>query len=130
MKWYQWLMAFTWELPQTLVALIMWPILRCRKSNEPFRSRMVLVHTSTFLTWWSLGEFIFATTDPYECDTFKHEYGHSRQSRILGVLYLIIIALPSVIYCGLCKIFPKLNEYYYSMPWEAWADKLGGVERR
>ena len=129
MKWYCWLLAFTWELPQTLVALIMWPILACRKALSTYKERMVLIHTSTFLTWWSLGEFIYMSQEPVECDASNHEWGHSRQSRILGPLYLILIALPSVTYNGLCRIFPSLNKYYYSMPWEKWADKLGGVDR-
>lgn len=129
MKWYCWLLAFTWELPQTLVALLMSVILKCRTARDTFKERKVYIHHSTFLTWWSLGEFIFSTMEPYDCVPYCHEWGHSRQSRILGWLYLILIGLPSVTYNGLCRIFPKLSDYYYKMPWEAWADKLGGVKR-
>ena len=57
-----------------------------------------------------------------------HEYGHTVQSLMLGPLYLILIALPSALWCSLpyCK---KKRERkgisYYSFFSEKWADRLG-----
>jgi hypothetical protein len=62
----------------------------------------------------------------------NHEYGHCRQSRVLGPFYLLIIGIPSFIHAlarTLCwKLFHK-KWNYYKFYTEAWADKLGGVQR-
>lgn len=60
----------------------------------------------------------------------KHEYGHTRQSEILGWFYLPVIGLPSLIW-ALCfvKYREKTGKSYYSFYTEKWADKLGEVER-
>ena len=60
----------------------------------------------------------------------KHEYGHCRQSEYLGWLYLIVIGIPSLIWC-LCYNAEKRGglKDYYKFYTEAWADKLGGVIR-
>ena len=58
--------------------------------------------------------------------TVMHEYGHCRQSRYLGWLYLLIIGLQSLLHAALCKC---KNHNYYNMWFEKWADKLGNVER-
>jgi len=52
--------------------------------------------------------------------------GHQKQSLYLGWLYLIIIGLPSVTGNLLNRV---IDFDYYKQPWEAWADKLGGVKR-
>ena len=62
----------------------------------------------------------------YNRTTFivRHEYGHHVQSTYLGPLYLIIIGIPSVI-GNILHRFIKFN--YYKQPWEAWANRLGGI---
>ena len=50
-------------------------------------------------------------------------YGTNKK---FGPLYLIIIGLPSAIGN---LIHRKFKFDYYKQPWEAWADKLGGVKR-
>lgn len=79
----------------------------------------------------SLGDFILLDSDVYHGeDTFKHEHGHQIQSIILGWLYLPSIGLLSATGNLIFRI-PKVykNHNYYKQPWEAWADKLGGVNR-
>lgn len=61
----------------------------------------------------------------------KHEYGHSIQSLILGPFYLIIVGIPSLIWCHMpaCRkqwISGKIS-YFSKFP-ENWADRLGHVE--
>lgn len=65
----------------------------------------------------------------------KHEYGHHLQSVKLGWLYLPVIGLPSILFNIYDRIFHKnwtrLQRWtwYYNLPWESWADRLGNVER-
>lgn len=78
----------------------------------------------------ALGEYVvlnwFASHD-----TVDHEFGHVRQSRMLGPLYLPLIGLQSLCHaavhydlCGKEKYKP------YTHFWtERWADRLGGVGR-
>lgn len=77
----------------------------------------------------SLGMFIFVTNIKHE-ETIMHEYGHTRQSMLLGPLYLLVIGLPSFIWAGCFDNYrSKHNKSYYDFYTESWADKLGGVER-
>lgn len=64
-------------------------------------------------------------------DVVKHEgLGHGTQSKILGPLYLIVIGLPSLIWCKLYgTLIPYTHNGYYKFYTEKWADKLGGVIR-
>lgn len=56
-------------------------------------------------------------------DVVRHEYGHTRQLRKLGVVkYAIDIGIPSVFEIG--------GGDYYSRPWEITADIYGGVQSR
>lgn len=61
--------------------------------------------------------------------TIKHEYGHFKQSLILGWLYLLVIGLPSFIWCNCFDLYRLKNDIDYSSFYtEKWANKLGGVE--
>ena len=72
-------------------------------------------------------KFIFA--EQLE-NTIKHEYGHFKQSLILGWLYLLVIGLPSFIWCNCFDLYRLKNDIDYSSFYtEKWADKLGGVKR-
>ena len=56
-------------------------------------------------------------------DTVRHEYGHTKQLKILGpTVYMGIIGIPSVLNLG--------DGDYYDKPWEVNADILGGVKTR
>lgn len=62
-------------------------------------------------------------------ETINHEYGHFKQSLILGWLYLLVIGLPSLIWCNCFDLYRFKNDIdYYSFWTEKWANKLGGVE--
>lgn len=120
---------FIWGLPQNLFGVILYLILK-RKAvkTEDYKDSKVLY------TKWrhgavSLGLFIFMFGEYWIGDeeTIKHEYGHSIQSKILGPLYLIVIGIPSLLWAGFIHNLTK-KSYYWFYP-EAWADKLGGVDR-
>lgn len=78
----------------------------------------------------SLDKFIFVNQNASE-DKIKHEQGHTKQSRMLGPLYLLVIGIPSVIWCHCFKEYRKKNNIsYYDFYCEKWADQLGGVKRK
>ena len=130
-----------WQLPQHIIAYVI--MLVNRKSKRLYISkdgiRYYLVKR-LFNSGISLGNYIFLDLDgffnEYECSIIKHEHGHQIQSLILGPLYLIIIGLPSIIGNIIDRIkykyFKKYydSDFYYKQPWEAWADKLGKVDRK
>jgi len=82
----------------------------------------------------SLGKYIIFGKRSTEI-AYKHECGHCKQSEYLGWFYLLIIGLPSLLGNIYDRIFhqkwnnSKRVKWYYSQPWEAWADKLGNVKR-
>lgn len=79
----------------------------------------------------SLGEYVFLCP-AHQGDerVLKHEQGHTKQSYILGWLWVPIIGIPSILWAGCFEWFrEKYNISYYSFYTERWADRLGGVER-
>ncbi len=121
------LIKWLWQLPQNIIGLIATLVFR------GIYSKTDKVYYTLSNIGVSLGSYIIV--NKYcSLNTIKHEKGHQKQSLILGPLYLIIIGLPSA--CGniIDRVFHKkwsiharLN-WYYSLPWEAWADNLGGVK--
>lgn len=122
-----------WQIPQHIIAYVI--MIVNRKSLE------VMINTSTDIKYYlvkhlfnsgiSLGNYIFLDKDSNNSiNTIKHEHGHQIQSLILGPLYLIFIGLPSIIGNIVFRIKKYNNRDYYKQPWEAWADKLGKVNRR
>lgn len=83
----------------------------------------------------SLGEYVFLCPDHYgNIKVLRHEKGHTKQSRILGWLYLPLIALPSLIWAWIYSkneaYFKEKGVSYYSFYTEKWADKLAGIKRK
>lgn len=118
-------MLWIWCFPQQLLGLLVRMFTRARDTGEGY---YVWGITSGSI---SLGTFIFLCP-AHEGDekALKHEQGHTRQSFMLGWLYLFIIGIPSIIWAGCFKGYRKKNNIsYYSFYTERWADKLGGVER-
>src|SRR4030042_6106213 len=93
------LLAFFWELPQTILASIIYVIFfREIKSNTILDNFCVLfIIKKGKFTGVSLGRFIFLAEDYANYNTIRHEVGHSWQSLFLGWLYLLIIGIPSFI---------------------------------
>ena len=72
----------------------------------------------------TLGEYILLGSMDDRVSV-HHEYGHTKQSRLLGPLYLIVIGLPSILWAWYWTSGRKYD--YYDFYTEKWADKLGGV---
>lgn len=113
---------YLWCAPQLLVGLIVKTIYKAKKDERG-------------LYIWKLGyglsldKFIFVNKNASE-NTIKHEQGHTKQSRMLGPLYLVVVGIPSAIWCHFFEGYRKKhNVSYYSFYCEKWADELGGVKR-
>ena len=125
------LIQFTWGLPQNLVGLIAYLILkRSCKTEKYHRSVITYVDKKNF-GGLSLGCFIFigaSRKDDWLHDTKIHEYGHTIQSLVLGPVWPFVIALPSVIWCNTPKFVRMRKEKgvsYYWLYCEGWANLWG-----
>ena len=116
---------WTWCLPQTLLGLIWFIYIKLSKNY--YKSYK---YKNAYLTEYirmtngvSLGYFIFSSGLD---TTTRHEYGHYKQSLMLGPLYLLVIGLPSIMWAIVHSNF-NLSKSYHSFYTEKWADKLGNV---
>ncbi len=120
-------LLYLWQLPQNLVGLLLVHILKPEDSYTFNRAR--LYYATRMRGGISLGRYIIvaASVKDYTGRTEWHEYGHSRQSMFLGPLYLLVVGLPSLLWAAVWQ--PGHGSSYYDFYTEAWADKLGGVDR-
>jgi hypothetical protein len=129
---------FFWEIPQNLLGLIVLSVMKYKQriintKQDTHRKFIETPHTGVSLGW-----FIFWTPSgnrfPHLAnDCRMHEFGHARQSVMLGPLYLLIVGIPS-----LCRVaysywyrkkYNKNWENYFDGFPENWADRLGGVSK-
>ena len=121
------ILLWIWQLPQNLLGLLLLFIYRQDKEYHR-RDGRIFYYTPEMPSGISLGNYIILRRADFG-DSMNHEFGHSRQSRFLGPLYLIIIGLFSLGGNIYDRIFHKGSKWYYNLPWEKWADRLGGVVR-
>lgn len=116
-----------WQLPQYLVALVCLLTYKMQKrAAKPFKEKGSKIYViENHPSGVSFGPIIFVREN-YKL-TVCHELGHSKQSRMLGPLYLLVIGLPSLIHFWWWN--PTCKHDYYHFWCEKWADKLGGVYR-
>lgn len=127
-------LLYIWQLPQNLLGLILLLFYKHEKEYHRLNGR-IFYYTDEMRSGISLGNYIIMNRED-KGDGMKHEYGHSIQSMYLGPFYLLVIGLPSILWNIIDAIivtpiigYEKSYKIYYSMPWEAWADKLGNVKR-
>lgn len=132
------IVLWIWQFPQNVIGLV---ISRTGVKSPDTNEIMFYCKKNFFHSAVSLGNYIIVDVSylgrrrPALFQTLRHEHGHQLQSLKLGPLYLFAIGIPSL--CGniIDRIFhinwsrEKRNRWYYSQPWEKWADKLGEVER-
>lgn len=123
----------TWGLPQTLLGLLEF-IRHCKEPHYTYHGAIVTECKINLNL--SLGLFVFVTAENNGIKTERlqrvlaHEYGHTIQSLMLGPLYLIIIGIPSWLWCNVPyfrNMRKKKQISYHSFYTEKWADKLGGL---
>lgn len=130
------ILHWIWGLPQNLAGFIISRFAKYKKKYEINGVTKTIYFMPFFNAGVSLGEFIIL--DPIWKEhqlltVIKHEYGHLIQSRMLGVFYLLVVGLPSLIGNIVDRLskeeYRKRYEKYYSRYPEKWADKLGKVDR-
>lgn len=127
MKYIRNLILFIWQLPQHIVALIYFGylVMMCKDLDVDSRYKQAIVIPCVMRGAVTLGNYVFVGLNSEYRKTVKHELGHTIQSKILGPLYLIVIGIPSITYCGLRRIFPSLRKKnYYDFYTEKWANNL------
>lgn len=122
------ILLWIWCFPQNLVGLIVRYVTKAERKGDCYRFSVKCGSIC-------LGEYIFLCPNHYGVIKVKrHEQGHQKQSRMLGWLYLPLIALPSFIWAGIYITYEeKLKERGISYYWfytEKWADKLAGIKRK
>ena len=121
------LILFIWQLPQHIVALIYFGylVMMCKDLGVDSRYKQATVIPCIMRGAITLGNYVFVGLNSEYRKTVKHELGHTIQSKILGPLYLIVIGIPSITYCGLRRLFPSLRKKnYYDFYTEKWANNL------
>lgn len=122
---------WSWELPQSLLGLILIPIYKNKfLRKELYKDQWVYIYDG-FPGGISLGYYQLVNYNRGITNRIKHEYGHSIQSKWLGPLYLPTVGLLSVTHNVVCRIKEYFNipYNYYSFLIEKNADKLGEVKR-
>lgn len=131
---------FTWGLPVNLVGGLVFLIVAVCKKRKWQRFGYGYI---AYLPWkgggLSLGIFIFMKANhpnpEWTYNTRIHEYGHTWQCLLLGPLYYLVVALPSVVWCNLMANYRKKNNIsYYKLYCEKWANVFGekftGLKRK
>lgn len=127
MKYIRNLILFIWQLPQHLLAILYigYLVMMCKDLSVDSRYKQAIVIPCVMRGAVTLGCYVFVGLNSEYRKTVKHELGHTIQSKILGPLYLIVIGIPSITYCGLRRIFPSLRKKnYYDFYTEKWANNL------
>jgi hypothetical protein len=122
-----------------VLGIIILVLLKQRTQIKEIKAEKHRLFIRTINTSVSLGWFIFWSPlgnrfNYYENDCRMHEYGHARQSQMLGPFYLFIIGIPSLLrvyysHWYLKKFGKSWNNYFNSFP-ENWADRLGGISSK
>ena len=130
-KFFVYLIQWTWGLPVNIVGGIAYLI--CTKILKHPHSKFGYANI-VYLPWnaggLSMGLFIFVRDEKEKGEWLYnvriHEYGHTWQCLLLGPLYYLIVAIPSVIWCNcFAKYREKNNISYYKLYCEAWANVWG-----
>ena len=127
MKYIRNLILFIWQLPQHIVAIIYFGylVMMCKDLGIDSRYKQAIVIPCVMRGAVTSGNYVFIGLNSEYKETVKHELGHTIQSKMLGPLYLIVIGIPSITYCGLRRIFPSLRKKnYYDFYTEKWANYL------
>lgn len=110
-----------WQLPQHLLALALRLYYKGIDINNPVAIRL----SDKMKGELSLGQYMFLPMEQGASIHLAHGLGHTKQSRLLGPLYLLVIGLPS----SINALVNKDPEKYYKFYTEKWADKLANIKR-
>lgn len=128
------ILLYIWQLPQNLLGLLLvWLYEPSRK--HILNNGVEIYYTHKIKGGISLGKYVIvhnghfrlSVSDSLSRNTVRHEaIGHTKQSRILGWLYLPVVGINSALHAALCKC---RTHSYYDLWFEKWADKIAGIKR-
>jgi len=129
-----------WELPQNALGVANLAVNGARRRVERIvlERERVMIELGEGGAGVSLGAFVFWSRHdnpfvPVGPENRDHEYGHSRQSRLLGPMYLPLVGAPSVARVMFAvahrAVTGKRWAHYYDGYPENWADRLGAADR-
>jgi len=120
-------LLYAWQLPQNILGLLL--VLWLQPEDAYDFEGAKLYYATRMRGGISLGRHIVVRSYMQDLtgNYVRHELGHTKQSRMLGPLYLIVIGLPSLLWAAWWH--EGRNRSYYSFYTERWADALGGVNR-
>lgn len=128
-------LLWIWQLPQNIIGWAMLMYFYGKDRGEytvSERDGVTFMRTPSMPGGVSLGDYVFLRLrrwmreSDYELSE-AHEWGHCRQSRRLGWLYLFVVGIPSALH----NLWHRSHRGrdYYAFPTERNADRLGGVKR-
>ena len=119
------IILYIWQLPQNLLG---WLLTRVMAPGKTYRYQDARILLSARM-WGgiSLGWYIILSDRMDHPSCVLHEWGHTRQSRMLGPLYLPVVGLPSLLWALWWR--PTRSVSYFSFFTERWADRLAGIVR-
>ena len=113
---------YLWQLPQNLIGLAYLAFCFDRVKITEQRGA-VFYATKHVRGGMTLGRYVFIAPGNIDREpVYDHEFGHVRQSRRWGWLWLPVFAIPS----GLHNLFCRAANYYHFYT-ERSANRLGGV---
>ena len=100
------------------------------KVKEPYEmGGFVVIQEKRRPTAFQLNGFIFAINSPGR-ETMTHEKGHYLQQQEVGEWYVPVIGTLSISGNLFGRLTNMTQKEYHLLPWEKWADDLGGMEWR
>lgn len=132
------IIQWTWCFLQNILGFCVMKYYKGEKHSYTIDGKQVVAYHSTKISGGSvsLGKFIILHKVHWDDEeTIRHEYGHQLQSLLLGPLYLLVIGIPSGLWCWfgqdwINQLRKKKNKEpldYYWLYCESWANKLGKV---
>ena len=138
MKKFNFILLYIWQLIQNIAGLLVINYYKPQRVHT-LDNGVKIYYSHKMTGGLSLGNYCLVNTGHYrkdineslKRDTVRHEaIGHTKQSRLLGPLYLLIVGIPSLIWAILYgPIIKPTKNGYYKFYTEKWADSLAGVKR-
>lgn len=116
-------LLYVWQLPQNLLGLLAFRRYRDSGTRDTECLWAKVRYSKRMKGGVSLGLYIIVNTKATP-ETLRHELGHSRQSRILGWLYLPMVGIQSFTHWMLHRGCCRERDYHHFWT-ERWADRLG-----
>lgn len=118
------ILLYLWQLPQLLVALVMYPFLGKKKMVGKDKYGKVCYEAEKMKGGISLGPISYVGPGSRE-ETIAHELkGHTKDSLYFGPLYLLVIGLPSIIWA---MTYDWKKHCYYDFYTECRANRFAGL---